>query len=233
MNIKVEFLTKEEEMDLARKGLAGDTDARNRVVMNILPYIIKAANRYAFKVPHDDLVQHALAMCLEKFHLLDLSRGWRPMTYLCHVAERQMQLMTKTDGVIYIPPRNNVANYADETNLAAERAGKLVSLNDRCRDHPDVEIAGALMDVSSPCPVNNAMDSEGYDRFQDRLRVLDKREREIVRMRVIEGKTLEEVGEILGVCKERVRQIQEIAMKKLRRLERSIVPALSPTPCPS
>jgi RNA polymerase sigma factor (sigma-70 family) len=50
------------------------------------------------------------------------------------------------------------------------------------------------------------------------LSKLPDREREIVKMRLIDGLKLHEVGEKFGLTKERVRQIQEAAMKKLREL---------------
>jgi RNA polymerase primary sigma factor len=55
------------------------------------------------------------------------------------------------------------------------------------------------------------------------LEYLDPREREIIRMRAglddnSEGMTLEKIGEKLGITKERVRQLNVRAMKKLRSL---------------
>jgi RNA polymerase primary sigma factor len=51
---------------------------------------------------------------------------------------------------------------------------------------------------------------------------LDSREKEILRQRFgLDGdneKTLEEVGEQFGVTRERIRQIQEIALRKLRKM---------------
>ena len=53
------------------------------------------------------------------------------------------------------------------------------------------------------------------------LEVLDERERKIIDARFgLEGqkpKTLEEVGQEFGVTRERIRQLQNIALKKLRR----------------
>jgi RNA polymerase sigma factor (sigma-70 family) len=54
------------------------------------------------------------------------------------------------------------------------------------------------------------------------LEYLDPRERQIIRMRAgldnAEGMTLEKIGEQLGITKERVRQLNVRAMKKLRSL---------------
>ena len=53
------------------------------------------------------------------------------------------------------------------------------------------------------------------------LEVLDHRERKIIDARFgLDGqkpKTLEEVGQEFGVTRERIRQLQNIALKKLRR----------------
>ncbi|MBM3996986.1 MAG: sigma-70 family RNA polymerase sigma factor [Planctomycetes bacterium] len=60
-------------------------------------------------------------------------------------------------------------------------------------------------------------------KVNDLLEHLDPREREIIRMRAglengTEGMTLEKIGEKLGITKERVRQINVRAMKKLRTI---------------
>ena len=57
--------------------------------------------------------------------------------------------------------------------------------------------------------------------LDDLLEVLDERERRIIDARFgLAGhkpKTLEEVGQAFGVTRERIRQLQNIALKKLRR----------------
>jgi RNA polymerase primary sigma factor len=58
--------------------------------------------------------------------------------------------------------------------------------------------------------------------LQEMVKTLDQREATILRFRFgLDGgseKTLEEVGEKFGVTRERVRQIQNIALNKLRRM---------------
>ena len=58
--------------------------------------------------------------------------------------------------------------------------------------------------------------------LQEMVKNLDPREATILRFRFgLDGgteKTLEEVGEKFGVTRERVRQIQNIALTKLRRM---------------
>ncbi|MEZ0322875.1 MAG: RNA polymerase sigma factor RpoD/SigA [Hydrogenothermaceae bacterium] len=59
--------------------------------------------------------------------------------------------------------------------------------------------------------------------IENMLNVLDEREREIIKMRFgleedEEVKTLEEVGEKLGISRERVRQLEQRALKKLKNI---------------
>lgn len=49
------------------------------------------------------------------------------------------------------------------------------------------------------------------------IKYLTPKERVIIRARFFEDMTLEEAGELLDVCRERARQIQEVALDKLRR----------------
>jgi RNA polymerase primary sigma factor len=60
-----------------------------------------------------------------------------------------------------------------------------------------------------------------HDQLDGLLDVLDERERKIIDARFglmgQKPKTLEEVGQEFGVTRERIRQLQNIALKKLRR----------------
>ena len=73
------------------------------------------------------------------------------------------------------------------------------------------------------------LDSLHHDHLRERLdsamRILDVREREILRLRygLADGasKTLDEVGKIFSVSRERIRQIECRAMEKLKAPEQS------------
>ena len=53
--------------------------------------------------------------------------------------------------------------------------------------------------------------------LQRLLGLLDERSEQVIRLRFFENVGLKEVGDILGVCKERVRQIENTALKNLRK----------------
>ena len=71
-------------------------------------------------------------------------------------------------------------------------------------------------------PYDNLEDKTVTGMLQDMVKHLDDREATILRFRFgLDGgteKTLEEVGVKFGVTRERVRQIQNLALKKLRRM---------------
>src|SRR5215468_2456323 len=83
-----------------------------------------------------------------------------------------------------------------------------------------------VMDDHSPGPEANAV-SLDFQRYAQRiLATLSPREEKIVRMRFGIGEraehTLEETGKILGVTRERIRQIESAALKKLRHPRRGL-----------
>jgi RNA polymerase primary sigma factor len=66
----------------------------------------------------------------------------------------------------------------------------------------------------SPIDAKSRGDEERF--ASSLLRCLKARERQIIEARFWDGKTLEELGQILGVTRERIRQIEAIALDKLR-----------------
>jgi RNA polymerase sigma factor (sigma-70 family) len=220
MDFKVDFLTAAEERTLAKRALAGDIDARNRVVLNVYPWILRTARKYAGRVPHEDIVQHALQMCMEKFHLFDPSLRYRAMTYLCTIAERQMQVMTQSDGVIKNPRTHTIENErcCEKTRRKAEAARLVKSFSFPVgKDGAFDEFGNTLEDTDAIQPVDAVSWREEEDRFSRWLQILPKREQKVIRLRVIDELTLREVGRLIGLTRERVRQIQERAMEKLKK----------------
>lgn len=76
-----------------------------------------------------------------------------------------------------------------------------------------------LMDDRSKAPEDQMIEADDLDRVFDRLDELDDREATVIRMRFgldpYEPMTLREVGENLGLTRERVRQLENLAIQKL------------------
>ena len=83
--------------------------------------------------------------------------------------------------------------------------------------------AGLLRFVADPnavSPLERTVDRELREKIESTLRVLNPREEEIIRLRFGIGRdmpyTLEEIGRVMGLSRERVRQIEATALKKIQ-----------------
>ena len=96
------------------------------------------------------------------------------------------------------------------------------SLDAPIGDNDSNNLAGLIQDEKAPTPYERLKDKTVIKMLQDMVKALDSREATILRYRFgLDGdaeKTLEEVGEKFRVTRERVRQIQNIALNKLRKM---------------
>ena len=111
-----------------------------------------------------------------------------------------------------------------EIDELVKMAWGTVSLNSIVGDEEDTELGDFIADEDTITPYKSAETAMLRDSLYDLLDTLSDREATVVKMRFgLEGNamTLEEVGKELGVTKERIRQIEDKALKKLRNPIRS------------
>ncbi|CAN5857894.1 RNA polymerase sigma factor RpoD/SigA [soil metagenome] len=89
----------------------------------------------------------------------------------------------------------------------------------------DNKLLDYLPDEYNPSPSDNAFDTALKEAIQDSLDSLKPREAKILRLYYgldsNEAMTLEEIGSVLGITRERVRQIKEKALNRLRHVSRA------------
>jgi RNA polymerase primary sigma factor len=118
---------------------------------------------------------------------------------------------------------------ADEMDMTAARVRQMrmaairpASLDAPIGDDDSNNFADVVEDENATSPYDNLEDKTVTDMLQDMVKHLDAREATILRFRFgLDGgaeKTLEEVGVKFGVTRERVRQIQNLALRKLRKM---------------
>jgi len=95
------------------------------------------------------------------------------------------------------------------------------SLDAPISDDDNTQFGEIIGDEKAQTPLDLLSHKNMHMQLDDLLEVLDERERKIIDARFGLGdekpKTLEEVGQEFGVTRERIRQLQNIALKKLRR----------------
>jgi RNA polymerase primary sigma factor len=117
---------------------------------------------------------------------------------------------------------------AEEVGLAAGKVSQLkivsirpASLDAPISDEDSTEFGEIVGDLEALTPFEQLRDQDLREELGDLVDVLDDREKRIIYSRFGldggKGKTLEEVGKKFGVTLERIRQLQNIALKKLRR----------------
>ena len=116
---------------------------------------------------------------------------------------------------------------ADELGIDARRVRRYrdasrapVSLDSPISTDNETSISEIVADANAAAPFDELVKNNDAEMMREVLATLDARESRILSMRfgLDNGrpKTLEEVGERLGVTRERIRQIQEQALQKMR-----------------
>jgi len=140
------------------------------------------------------------------------------MSRLRNISKRMVQELGRE------PTIEEIASEAGMTVMEARRVLKIsrhpISLDRPVGESEDSYFGDFIEDETAESPIVSAGTEMLKDRIEDVLKTLTYREREIIKLRYGIGDgytyTLEEVGRIFKVTRERVRQVEAKAIRKLQ-----------------
>ena len=191
---KTPLLTQKEEIALARKVRAGDQEAMQELVKRNLRFVISVAKKYQNRgLPLTDLIGEGNVGLLTAARKFDPDQGVKFISYAVWWIRQAILAALNTGDVRLDAPLDPDGDRSLIERFIAE-------------DLPDTE--------------DQAMDRFLSDEIEQALNTLQRRDAKVLRLYFgLDGgreHTLEEIGGMLGVTRERVRQLRDRALKRLR-----------------
>lgn len=200
-------------------------EIRDRLVMSNLRLVAHVAKRFRDRgVPYADLLQEGFCGLLTAIDRFETTHRTKLATYATWWIRQSMQSAVASCAYpVRLTPRHLrqlARNQTPDPSKGGETIQRIqsatrptISLDARFDD----DSSFSLMETLSDDHVEDADSEDGLKLLMENLR---PRERQVVSLRFgLEGDerlSLSEVGKVLDVSKERVRQIQDSALKKLR-----------------
>ncbi len=253
---RIPLLTYDQELELAKRILDDDEEARQELAESNLRLVVSIAKKYLGRgMLFLDLIQEGnmgLIKAVEKF---DYTKGFKFSTYATwwirqaitraiadqartiripvHMVETINKLIRTSRHLLQQLGREpSPEEIAEEMEIPVEKVMEIqkiaqdpVSLETPIGEEDDSHLGDFIPDDDTPAPHDSAAYTLLKEQLEEVMNTLTPREAKVLKLRfgLEDGKarTLEEVGREFQVTRERIRQIEAKALRKLRHPSRS------------
>lgn len=225
------LLTREQESQLAVRIRRGDAEALDRLVTSNLRFVVSVAKKYHNeRLSLSDLIDEGNLGLMRAAERFDERRNTRFISYaVWWIRQSILQAIADQSHLIRVPlGRASALQRVDSE--PAQRARGCLSLDAPLGTDDDARLLDYLPDELSPAPDAEITAALRQDVVRDALTRLKGREAMVIKLYFgfdgNEPLTLEQIGEQLGVTRERVRQIKERGLFRLRGRESRMLAAV-------
>ena len=250
---RVPLLSRDEEMELARKAFRGNVAAQEKLARHNVRFVVSVAKKFQNRgVPLVDLIGEGNLGLMTAARKFDPDRGVKFISYAVWWIRQAVQAAIARHGRPVRVPLNRTADLSRlgrTTTLLKEKLGRMPTTEELARATGlTPEAVRSLSALNSEAvrldhPTRDGDGNERIERFaadqegtdagtmansqtQDieaALAVLPARDAKVLRLYfgIEDGqsRTLEEIGRMMGVTRERIRQLRDRALIRLREGE--------------
>jgi RNA polymerase primary sigma factor len=253
---KVDLLTPDEEVELAKRIRSGDQMALEKLTKANLRFVVSVAKQYQNQgLSLGDLINEGNLGLIKAAQRFDETRGFKFISYaVWWIRQSILQALAEQSRIVRLPLNrvgslNKISKTFSELEQRFERepspeelaesleittnevvdtmriSGRHVSMDAPFVQGEENSLLDVLENDSEETPDNELMNDSLRREVQRALSTLTQREADVIALYFgLNGEhsmTLEEIGERFNLTRERVRQIKEKAIRRLRHTSRS------------